>query len=458
MDVFKIQQAAFAASLPPSFAARMGILNKLYVVFKAAEADMITAVSADFGHRSAFETRMTETSFILADIKHTRKKLKRWMATKRRPVALHFWPGKAYVEYQPKGVVGIISPWNYPLHLAFVPLIAAIAAGNRVMLKPSEFTPHTNKVITKILAEVFDAEQVAVIEGDAEIAAAFSALPFDHLFFTGSGAVGKLVMQAAAKNLTPITLELGGKSPAIIGKNYNIAKAAERIMVGKLLNAGQTCIAPDYVLVPEAKRTELAQALIAAGERLYPDIMHGGDYTSIINRQQYERLHGLLHDAVERGALLYKLFEADDDGRKMMPAVLDDVEPDMKVMQEEIFGPILPIIGYEKLDDAISFVNSGDKPLAAYYFSHDDEDELPRLSQNILCGGVTINDTIYHFAQNELPLGGIGASGMGHYHGHDGFKTFSHAKGVFKQARFNGFGLLKPPYSKLAKAIVDWVS
>lgn len=457
MEIFAIQQAAFVRHGATSFATRMSELDKLYGAIKNREQDLIEAVSADFGFRSAFETRMAETSFVLNEIKHSRKQLKRWMKRRSRNVALHFKPGSAYVEYQPKGVVGILSPWNYPIQLVFSPLIAALAAGNRVMIKPSESTPKTNEIIGEILAVCFEPNQVVLIEGDADVAAKFTALPFDHLFFTGSGHVGKLVMQAAAHNLTPVTLELGGKSPAIVGEKYDIGKAAERIMVGKLLNAGQTCIAPDYVLVPEGKKTEMAQALLKIGKQLYPNITENEDYSAIINDKNYDRLHSLLRDAGEKGATLYKLFEGDDNGRRMMPAILDDVQPDMRVMNEEIFGPILPLVGYDDLDEVIEFIASGDAPLAAYYFSHDSE-EIELLSTKILSGNVTINDTIYHIAQADLPFGGVGKSGMGAYHGYDGFKTFSHAKGVFKQARFNGMGLLKPPYSKLAKAIVDWLS
>lgn len=457
MEIFDTQQAAFAKNRNPKLANRLAVLEKLYQAIIANEQAVIEAISLDFGHRSAIETRLAETSFVLLEIKHTRKYLRRWMKREKRATALHFMPASNYVEYQPKGIVGILSPWNYPFQLAIAPLVAAIAAGNRVILKPSEFTPNTNKAIKQILSQVFAEDYVAMVEGGADIAAQFSALPFDHLFFTGSGKVGSYVMQAAAKNLTPVTLELGGKSPTIIGKNYDVKKAAERIMVGKLLNAGQTCIAPDYILVPESQKAQLRSALLISGRELYPDIMQNDDYTAIINEPQYERLQHVLDAADEDGATIHKLYDEPDVERKMMPVILDDVTPTMRVMQSEIFGPILPIIGYKNLDEAIDFVNGGDSPLAAYYFSHDRE-ELKRLGAEILCGNVSINETLHHIAQNDLPFGGVGASGMGAYHGQDGFKTFSHAKGVFKQRRLNAAGLLKPPYSKLATRLIDWLS
>uniref|UniRef100_A0A2A4YZ08 Aldehyde dehydrogenase n=1 Tax=OCS116 cluster bacterium TaxID=2030921 RepID=A0A2A4YZ08_9PROT len=456
MEIFEKQKKAFAAHSAPTFAARMADLGKLYAGIKAHQDEIVEAISADFGHRSAFETRMAETSFILVDIKHTQKHLKSWMRRKRRKVALHFMPASNYVDYVPKGVVGILSPWNYPFQLSMAPLVAAIAAGNRVMIKPSEYTPKCNAVIKDILAEIFDEKQVAMVEGGADVAAEFSALAFDHLFFTGSGRVGKYVLQAAAKNLTPVTLELGGQSPAIVGADYSIKKAAKRIMVGKLLNAGQTCIAPDHVLVPQNKISEMVQALLIEGRKLYPSIMGNDEYSAIINDAQLERLCQLRDNAVRDGAVAHKLYNADDEGGKMMPVILDHVSPLMGVMREEIFGPILPVVGYESLDKVIEFVKGDDQPLAAYYFSHD-RVELSRLSAEILCGNVTINDTLFHVAQNDLPFGGIGASGMGNYHGYDGFKTFSHAKGVFKQARINGAGMLNPPYSKLARRVIEWL-
>lgn len=457
MEIFEKQQAAFATNRAPTFARRMADLGKLYTCIKAREDEIAVAISADFGHRSAFETKLAETSFLLMDIKHTRKHLKAWMRRERRKVALHFMPATNYVEYVPKGVVGILSPWNYPFQLSMAPLVAAIAAGNRVMLKPSEYTPKCNAVIKQILAEVFDEKQVAVVEGGADVATEFSGLAFDHLFFTGSGRVGKYVLQAAAENLTPVTLELGGQSPAIVGENYNIRHAAKRIMVGKLLNAGQTCIAPDHVLVPQKKISEMVQALLKEGRKLYPSIMGNDEYSAIINEAQLERLKQLRDDAVRDGAKAYNLYKGDEKNGKMMPVILDHVTPLMRVMREEIFGPILPVVGYENLDELIEFVKGDEKPLAAYYFSHD-RAELARLNGEILCGNVTINDTLFHIAQADLPFGGIGASGMGTYHGFDGFKTFSHAKGVFKQARLNGAGLLTPPYSKLAGKIFDWLS
>lgn len=457
MEIFKNQQVAFAKNKMPSFAQRMEDLGKLYEAVKSHEAEIADAISADFGYRSAFESKMAEVSFVLIEIKHTRKHLRRWMKPERRKTALHFKMGSNRVEFQPKGVVGILSPWNYPFQLAMAPLVAALAAGNRVMIKPSEFSPKTGALMKALLAGIFDETRVAIVEGGADVAAQFSALPFNHMFFTGSSRVGKFVMAAAAENLTPVTLELGGKSPVIIGADYNIGKAAERIIVGKLLNAGQTCIAPDYVLVPENKRFALIKALIKKGQKLYPDIMQNEDYTSIASDAQYERLQHVLDAADEDGATIHKLYDEADVERKMMPIILDDVTPTMRVMQSEIFGPILPIIGYSDLDEAVEFVNGGDNPLAAYYFSHN-RAEISQLSEQILCGNVSINETLYHIGQSDLPFGGVGQSGIGTYHGREGFKTFSHVKGVFTQGRLNGAGFLKPPYSSLAHKIIDWVS
>lgn len=410
------------------------------------------AVSLDFGHRSLAETRLLELFPSHEAIRHARRHLGRWMRPQRRPVGLWFQPGRAELRYQPLGAVGIIVPWNYPLYLAVGPLVAALAAGNRVLLKMSEFTPATARLLAELVGQYFAADEVSVIEGDAGVAQAFSQLPFDHLLFLGSGSVGRHVMRAAAENLTPVTLELGGKSPAIIGPQVLSAggfdKAVERIIVGKCLNAGQTCIAPDYVLLPAGQE----QAFVAAARRVvaacYPAIGSTPDYTAVVNARHYERLCAYVDEAREAGAEVLELapgVAADASSRRLPPLLLLKVSERLRVMQDEIFGPLLPVVTYRDLDEAIAFVNARPRPLALYYFDRD-QARIDRVLNETVAGGVTINDTLLHIAQDDLPFGGVGPSGMGCYHGFEGFQTFSARKAVFRQSRLSGIGLFKPPY------------
>ncbi|WP_304641242.1 coniferyl aldehyde dehydrogenase [Pseudomonas sp.] len=447
-QLFERQRIAFRALPMPDAASRSAQLKALKAALIAHQQALISAVDSDFGRRSADETRLAELLPSVEAIRYTLRHLKRWMRPSRRRVGLAFQPGAAQVIYQPLGVVGIIVPWNYPLFLALGPLITALAAGNRVMLKMSESTPATSAALASMLSTVFPPDQVAVIEGDAEVGSAFSRLPFDHLLFTGATGIGRHVMRAAADNLTPVTLELGGKSPAIISADVPLADAAERIAFGKGLNAGQTCVAPDYVLCPAERVDGLVEALCSSFRRFYPTLLNNPDYTHIINSRQYHRLLGYLQDARERGAQVIEVNPAAEDlhgCRLLPPTLLLNVQDDMKVMQEEIFGPLLPIIPYRSLQEALDYVASRPRPLALYYFGYD-RNEQQRIMQQTHAGGMCINDTLLHVAQEDLPFGGIGPSGMGHYHGHEGFLTFSKAKGVYIKQRFNGARPIYPPY------------
>ncbi len=441
----------------PSYAQRMDDLGHLRDVLKRRMHDMTEAVSADFGHRVHSETRIADGMTVLNDIDHLRTHLRRWMTPQRVGVGWRFLPGRAQIRPMPVGVVGVISPWNYPVNLALIPLATAIAAGNHVYLKPSEYTPHTAQFLRFLLGEVFPAERVGIATGGADVAAAFSSLPLDHLVFTGSTATGRKVMAAAAQNLTPVTLELGGKSPALIAEDYPIEKAAARIATGKWFNCGQTCIAPDYVLVPKAKRDEFVKALRKEVHTRYgAEFTNLDDYTRIINAGQYARLKSYLDDAKERKVERITLAgQADPEQRLLPPTVLLDPPDDAKVMQEEIFGPLLPVKSYRTLDDAIAYINGHERPLALYPFSYQ-RATIEKILHDTLSGGVSVNDTLFHFAIGSLPFGGVGASGMGAYHGRAGFDAMSKQLPVFWQSRLAGGDLLKPPYSK-AKWLIDLI-
>lgn len=459
--VFDALRAGHRAEPNPSYEQRIARLDALQRGVLKHKDELVEAVRADFGSRSRHETILAEVFSLLSEIKHLKKNLKGWMKPRSRAVALTFQPASAKVIYQPLGVVGVIAPWNYPFQLALGPTAAALAAGNRVMVKPSELTPRTAQLIDEVLSEAFGKDLVAVVQGAAEVGAAFSALPFDHLLFTGSTKLGRLVMKAAAENLTPVTLELGGKSPCIVHESFPVQKAAERIAYGKCFNAGQTCIAPDYLLVPRAMVKPLTDELQAAVKRYYPTLGDNADYTAVVNERHYARLLGLLDDAKKRGAKVVECNPGaetlDPAKHKLAPTLLLDVNDEMAVMQEEIFGPLLPIVPYDSLDQAIAYVNERPRPLALYYFDHDGgraEDVLSRTTS----GGACVNETIMHFAVEDLPFGGVGPSGMGAYHGPEGFQTFSHKKAVFQQSRLNGAGLIAPPYgdriNKMLKMLI----
>jgi coniferyl-aldehyde dehydrogenase len=354
-------------------------------------------------------------------------------------------------------VVGIVAPWNFTFSLALTPLATALAAGNRVMLKPSEMTPATTELVAAMLKETFDEEQLAVVTGDAEVGKAFSSLPFDHLFFTGSTPVGRAVMRAASENLVPVTLELGGKSPIIIDDGYSLQTAARRIAYGKLANGGQICVSPDYLLVPKDQTENFVAAYRQEVDTLYPNIGENPDYTSIVNDHHFARLSGLVEDAKTKGARVVEIGTKKlgvSHARTFPPTLLLDVTDEMAVMQEEIFGPILPVVTYDGLDDAIAYVNAHPRPLALYYFGNDAESQR-RILKRTTSGGVLINDTILHYVQDDLPFGGIGPSGMGAYHGFEGFKTMSHAKSVLRQARFNVADLFRPPFGRVFDVLLN---
>lgn len=416
------------------------------------------AISDDFGHRSPHETRLLELFPCLEGIRHAQGQLRRWMRAERRPTGRWFHPGRSYVLPQPLGVVGILAPWNYPIFLAAGPLICALAAGNRALLKMSEFTPKTGALFAELIAGYFDPAVVTVVNGDAQVGQAFSALPFDHLLFTGSTAVGHHVMRAAADNLTPLTLELGGKSPAIVAPGYALGRAAERVAIGKTMNAGQTCIAPDYVLVPRGQEGAFVAAVRASIDAIYPDLAVTPDYTHIINERHFRRLVGYVDEARTTGCEIFELTSRmdrpDPATRRMPPLALLNPSTGLAVMRDEIFGPLLPVIGYDSVEQAVEFINARPRPLALYCFD-DDAKRVSWLLRATHAGGVTINDTIMHIAQDELPFGGVGASGMGSYHGKAGFDTFSKLKPVFHQSRLNGLGLFKPPYGRLFDRLVS---
>lgn len=443
----------------PDASSRRRALATLEHLLVANQAAIEAAVRDDFGNRSAHETQLLELFPALGALRDARRHLKSWMRSRRSWASLWFLPARTEIRPQPLGVVGIIVPWNYPVLLAIAPLAGALAAGNRAMIKMSELTPRTSALLAKLIADNFPADQVMVVTGDAGVAREFAALPFDHLLFTGSTAVGRHVMRAAADNLTPVTLELGGKSPAIIGPECRIDEAAAKIMFGKCLNAGQTCIAPDYVLVPRAQEQAFATAAQRVVADLYPTLARNPDYTSIVNPRHLARLQGYLQDAAIRGAAILPVAPAGEslDGtQKMAPTLVANVNDGMLLMQEEIFGPILPLVPYDSLDDAIRYVNSRPRPLALYYFGNFD-DHIQRVLNETVAGGVTVNETLLHISQDTLPFGGVGPSGMGSYHGKAGFDTFSRLKPIFHQSPLNGLGLFKPPYGKRFESLINFL-
>ncbi|HVJ37235.1 MAG TPA: coniferyl aldehyde dehydrogenase [Stenotrophomonas sp.] len=444
----------------PTLSQRRSDLQRLRAALKQRLPEMVEAIAADFGHRSRHESLLADGMTVLGEIDHLLRHLRRWSRPRRVGAGWRLWPARAEVRPTPLGVVGVIAPWNYPVNLALVPLATAIAAGNHVLLKPSEHTPNTAAFLRRLLAEVFPAERVAVVEGDAEVAAALAALPLDHLVFTGSTAVGRKVMAAAAANLTPLTLELGGKSPAIVCQGYPLDRAAARLASGKWFNAGQTCIAPDYVLLPHADLPALVEALRDQVRERYGDFSGEiADYTRIINAAQYARLRGWLEEARQRGAQIIELATVDpervDVERLIPPTLVLDPPADLALMREEIFGPVLPVLGYHTLDEAITGIAARARPLALYPFSLR-RAEVERILAGTVAGGVTVNDTLLHFAANGLPFGGVGASGMGAYHGRAGFDALSKLLPVLWQRQRSATDLLKPPYARIDR-LLHWL-
>jgi acyl-CoA reductase-like NAD-dependent aldehyde dehydrogenase len=455
---FDAQQAAHASDPMPDRATRVRRLAALEDLVRSHLDEFAEAIRSDFGHRSVHETRLLEGFPSLEALRDARRHVGRWMKPKRRATSLWFLPGRSEVRFQPLGVAGVIVPWNYPLYLAAGPLAGALAAGNRAMVKLSEFTPAFAEVFARRVRERFEEDELAVVTGDAAVAAAFSALPFDHLLFTGSTAVGRRVMAAAAEHLTPLTLELGGKSPAIVAPSGDLQRAAERIAVGKLMNAGQTCIAPDYALVPRRDLDAFVAAIGLTVAQCYPAMAATPDYTTIANARQFDRLRGYLDEAEAAGVRIANVggFAPDAATRRFPPVLLIDPPPQIAAMRDEIFGPLLPVVPYDTLDEAIAFVNARPRPLALYVFAREGG-ETDAVLDRTCAGGVTVNDVILHIAQDDLPFGGVGPSGMGRYHGRDGFETFSNRKAVFRQPRLNGMGLFRAPYGKRFDALVRWL-
>jgi coniferyl-aldehyde dehydrogenase len=451
-SLFQRQREAFRANPMPSADQRIQWLSSLRELLFSEQEALIAAISQDFSNRSANETLLAEIMPSLHGIHYAAKRLRKWMKPSRRSVGMAFQPASAKVVYQPLGVVGVIVPWNYPLYLAIGPLVGALAAGNRVMIKMSESTPATSQLLKDLLARIFPEDLVGVALGEADVGVAFSRQPFDHLLFTGATSIGKHVMRAAAENLTPVTLELGGKSPAIVSAEVPLRDAAERIAFGKTMNAGQTCVAPDYVLVPEDRVEGFVEAYRQAVQGFYPQLKDNPDYTAIINERQLGRLNGYLADAEAKGARLVPLF-SEAQGRRLPHTLVLNATDEMKLMQEEIFGPLLPIVPYRRLEDAFAYINDRPRPLALYYFGYN-RGEQQRVLHETHSGGVCLNDTLLHVAQDDMPFGGIGPSGMGHYHGHEGFLTFSKAKGVFIKQRFNAAKMIYPPYGKAIQKLV----
>ncbi|MGI1986709.1 coniferyl aldehyde dehydrogenase [Shewanella glacialipiscicola] len=446
-ELFQRQRSSYLAAPNPDHDIRRERLNQLKAAVLRFKTPLVEALSQDYGHRSIDDSLISDIMPVINNINYSLKNLNKWLKPSARHAGILLAPAKVTVHYQPLGVIGIIVPWNFPVMLSIGPLVTAIAAGNHAMLKLSEFTPATNQVIKQLLAEVFDESHVAVIEGEADVAAEFSALPFDHLLFTGSTTVGRHVMRAAANNLTPVTLELGGKSPVIIAPDIPLEIAVERMIYGKCLNAGQICVAPDYVLCPKAKVDDFIAAYRAKFKTMYGAITHNKDYGSIINTRQFDRILTVLNDAKAKGARVISATDEaiDSQNRKLATQLITNTNEDMLLMQEEIFGPLLPIIGYDTLDEAIQYINHRARPLALYIMSFD-EPSQQKILQQTHSGGVCINETVFHVAADDAPFGGIGPSGMGHYHGKEGFLTFSHAKTVLSRGRFNTGKFVHPPY------------
>lgn len=462
-DVIKIDlnnilttlKSSFKKAPFPNVEQRQQNLKTLKALLLDNQDALIKAMGLDFGNRSSDDSKIGDILTTVQGINYSLAHIKKWMKPSKRHLSLLLQPASARVEYQPLGVVGIIVPWNYPVFLGLGPLTAALAAGNKAMIKMSEYTPNTASLLKQLVDKYFEPNQISIIEGDASVAAAFSSLPLDHLFFTGSTNVGKLVMRSAAENLVPVTLELGGKSPAIIAEDMDINIAVNRFILGKTLNAGQTCVAPDYILCPKGKTHQLIDALDSTFKSMYPSVKDNKDYTSVVNPAQHARLQALVDDATTKGAVITPL--GGDLGcaktRQMPLTLIHGVNNEMQVMQQEIFGPLLPILEYDTLDEAIEYINEGERPLALYIYSFNKtcQDKILKSTHS---GGVCINDAAFHVAAEDLPFGGVGASGMGSYHGSEGFKTFSHAKSILSRGRLSFGKLLFPPFGTAVHKLI----
>ena len=438
-------------------------LERAVNVIKKNEEKLVDAMSADFGHRSHHQSRFTDIASSIGPLRHAQKNLKRWRKSEKRSAMfpLSLLGAKARVDYQPLGVVGVISPWNFPVNLTFTPLAGVLSAGNRCMIKPSEYTPETSKAMAEAISEEFDIEEIAVVLGGPETGASFSGLPFDHLLFTGATSIAKHVLSAASENLVPVTLELGGKSPVIVGESANMDATAGAIMAGKMMNAGQICLAPDYVFLPKTRVQEFVESSKKAVSKMFPTLLDNPDYTSVINDRHFDRISSYIDEAKQKGVEVVEINPANEDFRqqphnKIPPTLIIDPPEELQVMQDEIFGPVMPIKSYDQVEETISYVNDRPRPLGLYYFGSKSKEESDVLNRTT-SGGVTVNDVVMHVAQEDLPFGGVGPSGMGSYHGEDGFKRFSHAKAIYTQTKLGAvLEALRPPYGdsilKMAKS------
>jgi len=462
--VLERQKSAHLRDGAPSAQQRIERIDRCIALLVDYRKAIEDALDADFGARSRDATAFTDVAASIGPLKHARENLKKWMRPEKRkttPAILGLFGAKAEVRYQPKGVVGIISPWNFPVNLTFAPLAGVLAAGNRAMIKPSEFTPVTSALMATMFGGAFSDEEIFVVTGGPEVGQAFAGLAFDHLIFTGATSIARHVMKAAAENLVPLTLELGGKSPVILGRSADYATAAARIMNGKTLNAGQICLAPDYVLTPDDRLEAFVDEARGAVARMFPTMKDNPDYTAIINQRHFDRIQGHVADAKAKGARVVELKPEGEDfsqqeHRRIPPTLIIDPTDDMSVMREEIFGPLLPVKTYRAVDDALAYVNAHDRPLGLYYFGTDDA-ERERVLEATTAGGVTVNDVIFHVAQEDLPFGGVGPSGMGSYHGVDGFREFSHKKAIYTQLKKDLPQLIqmRPPFGPGMRKYID---
>jgi len=457
------QQQAYLAEGVVSAQVRKDRLERAVSVISKNSKQLVDAMMSDFGHRSEHQSLFTDVAASIGPLRHAQKHLSAWMKPEKRkagPFPLNLLGAKARIDYQPLGVVGVISPWNFPVNLTFTPLAGILAAGNRCMIKPSEYTPATSEAMAQFIGAEFDELEISVVTGGPQTGADFTSLAFDHLLFTGATSVAKHVMRAAAENLVPVTLELGGKSPVVVGRSSDIQKTADAIMAGKMLNAGQICLAPDYVFVPEEKMDDFVSATEQSVAKMFPTLLDNPDYTSVVNQRHFERLQGYVEEAKQQGATVVEVNPANEDFRqqphhKMAPTLIINPDEKLQVMQDEIFGPVMPVKSYQDVQETIDYVNDHARPLGLYYFGQDNQEEQQVLNHTT-SGGVTVNDVVMHVAQEDLPFGGVGPSGMGSYHGIDGFKTFSHAKSVFTQTKINVAEMagLRPPYGeKMLKAV-----
>ena len=449
LELLRLQRESYLAEGEVSAETRIDRLDRTIDVLVANAEKISEAMNADFGCRPRQVNLMTDVTGSLENLKHAKKHLRKWMKAEKRPsmFPLGLLGGRSSIQYQPKGVVGVIAPWNFPLGMVFEPLAGVIAAGNRAMIKPSEFTPATSQLIDEMVGKTFDPTEIAVVTGGPEVGQAFSSLAFDHMVFTGATSVARHIMAAASKNLVPVTLELGGKSPTVISETADLREAIERIMVGKMLNAGQVCIAPDYVMLPEGKMDEAVAIAREVVAEMYPTLLANEQYTAMLNERHFQRMQKNIDDANERGAQVVAINPANEDfsvnpTQKIPPTLILNPDDDALCMQDEIFGPLLPLKTYTKFEDVISYINARPRPLAAYYFGKDSSEEH-RFLTGTTSGGACVNDVMFHMLQKDLPFGGVGPSGMGSYHGIEGFKAFSHAKSVYKQPG-------KIPVTKLA--------